>query len=352
VPAVVALAARGSGVRVEALGAADRDTLFRVTSMTKPVIAAATLILVGDGRLGLDEPVDGLLPELAARRVLRRLDGPLDDTVPAHRAITVRDLLTFTMGFGQVLAPPDAYPILRAADDLALGTGPPRPYEMPPPDEWLRRLGTLPLMDQPGRRWHYHTAADVLGVLIARAAGQPLDGFLAERVFAPLGMVDTGFYAADPGRLADGFRTDPATSALTPYDEPLGRWAAPPPFLSGAAGLVSTVDDYLAFGRMLLAGGGALLAPRAVEAMTTDQLTPAQKHTPHWLPDTFAEQGWGFGGAVGPRPGRYGWDGGAGTSWAVDRGAGLVGVLMTQVAWASPEPPPVVRDFWACVYAS
>src|SRR5207237_8014748 len=143
-----------------------RDTIFRISSMTKPIIAVATMILVEECKLRLDDPVDRWLPELADRHVLKRLDGPLDDTVPAHRSITVRDLLTFRMGFGMIMAPPDAYPILQAANEQQIGMGPPNPSVMPAPDEWMRRLGHLPLMHQPGERWMYNTGSDVLRVLI------------------------------------------------------------------------------------------------------------------------------------------------------------------------------------------
>ncbi len=170
-----------------------RDTIFRITSMTKPVTAAAAMILVEECKLRLDEPVDRLLPELADRKVLKRIDGPLDDTVPAHRPITVRDLLTFRMGFGLILGPQDKYPILKAASEQGIMVGPPKPPTLHAPDEWMRRFGTLPLMHQPGEKWLYNTASDVLGVLVARAAGQRLETFLRERIFEPLSMQDTDF---------------------------------------------------------------------------------------------------------------------------------------------------------------
>src|SRR6266542_3707007 len=201
VPGLVTLVSRRGEVHVDTIGAKAvggsdpirRDTVFRVASMTKPITAAATMILVEECRLRLDEPVDRLLPELAERQVLKRLNGPLDDTVPAKRPITVRDLLTFRMGFGQMMAPPDAYPILSAANEQQIGMGPPNPSAMPAPDEWMRRLGQLPLIHQPGEKWMYNTGSDVLGVLIARASNQPLETFLRERIFEPLGMKDTRF---------------------------------------------------------------------------------------------------------------------------------------------------------------
>lgn len=324
-PGLVTLLARRGEEVVDAIGARardgapmQRDTLFRISSMTKPVTAVGARILIEDCILRLDDPVDELLPELADRRVLARLDAPLDDTVPATRSITVRDLLTFRMGFGQLALPSDAYPILQRAQELQIGMGPPNPASTPPPDEWLRRLGSLPLMHQPGERWLYNTAADVLGVLIARASGQSFGDFLRERIFEPLGMRDTGFFVpADTlDRFATSYEVDRDTGALTLYDAAAGgQWTSPPPFESGAGGLVSTVDDYLAFCRMLLGtgtrGNQRILARPTVEAMTTDQLTPAQR--------TGAEvffqdnSSWGLGMAVSTKrtagwsiPGRFG----------------------------------------------
>jgi CubicO group peptidase (beta-lactamase class C family) len=226
VPGAVTLLSRRGEVHVEALGARAfggppmrRDTIFRITSMTKPVTAVATMILAEECRLRLDEPVDRLLPELAGRRVLRRLDGSLDDTLPASRPLTVRDLLTFRMGLGNVLGPPDAYPILKAvAEQRLVGFGPPDPTAPHGPDEWIRRLGTLPLMEQPGTMWRYNTSAYVLGVLIARVSGQPLEAFLHERIFEPLGMEDTGFTvpASKLDRLASCYGVSADTGQVDP----------------------------------------------------------------------------------------------------------------------------------------
>src|SRR5262249_34095255 len=155
--------------------------------------AAATMILVEECKLRLDEPVDRLLPELANRQVLKRLDGPLDDTVAACRPITVRELPTFRMGFGLLLEASAEYAIQRVNSEQQLMIGPPKPRTPHAPDEWMRRFGTLPLMHQPGEKWMYNTGSDVLGVLIARASGKPLETFLRERIFEPLGMQDTGF---------------------------------------------------------------------------------------------------------------------------------------------------------------
>ncbi len=201
VPGVVTLLARRGEVVVDTLGAQaiggapmQRDTIFRVASMTKPITAVAAMILVEECQLRLDDPVDTFLPELANRRVLKSLDSALDDTVPASRSITLRDLLTFRLGVGSVLAAPGTYPIQHAISELRIGgDGPPQPAKTPTPDEWMRNLGSLPLMEQPGERWLYNVGADVLGVLIARASGQAFGDFLHERIFEPLNMCDTGF---------------------------------------------------------------------------------------------------------------------------------------------------------------
>jgi CubicO group peptidase (beta-lactamase class C family) len=361
------LAAHGGQVEVGvagtlARGGSDpvrRDSVFRISSTTKPITAVGALVLVEEGRLRLDDPVDDLLPELADRRVLVDRTGPIDGpTVPAQRPISVRDVLTFRLGLGMDFAAPWPQPLLVEMGRLELGDGPPAPQVPPEPDEWLRRLATLPLLAQPGERWLYNTGADVLGVLIARAAGQPLDAFLGERVFAPLGMVGTGFSVADPARLGWCYVTDPETGAPVVYDEPGGQWSSPPAFPSGAAGLVSTVDDLHALGRTLLAGGrtpeGRLLSRVAVEAMTTDQLDGAGGPSPD------GSSGWGLGVGVlrrrtgiGPAAGSFGWAGGLGSSWSVDPAEGVVGTILTTDAFPGPSPEPaVIRDFWTGVYGA
>ena len=253
--------------------------------MTKPIAAVAALILVEECRLRLDDPVDDLLPEFAGLRVLARPDGPVDETVPADRPMTLRDVLTFRLGWGGDFADFRPKPIDEAIAALELGMGPPQPALPPPPDEWMRRMGSVPLQYQPGTRWLYNTGAEVLGVLVARASGQPFDEFLAERVCAPLGMVDTGFHvpAAKLDRFGACFGFDAATGETGPgavYDPADGQWASPPAFPSGGAGLVSTLADVHAFGEMMLAGGTRrgerLLSRSTVAAMTTNQLTGAQ----------------------------------------------------------------------------
>jgi len=372
VPGIATLVCRRDEVHFDAIGTkmvggrdpVRRDTIFRIASMTKPITAAATMILVEECKLRLDEPVDRLLPELADRKVLKRLDAPLEETVPAERPVTVRDLLTFRMGFGVVMAPPGTYPIQRAVSELLLFQGPPQPQAPPAPDEWLGRLGTLPLMHQPGAKWMYHTGSDVLGVLIARASGQPFETFLRERLFEPLLMKDTGFSvpAAHLDRMATSYWTNPATGAFELYDPAeAGQWSRPPAFPSGGGGLVSTVDDYLAFGRMMLNrgkyGNERILSKASVETMTTDQLTPEQKAVSGLVAGYFDSHGWGFGVSVVTRRedlagsvGRFGWDGGLGTSWYSDPREDMVGILMTQRAWTSPNPPDVRSDFWTSAY--
>ncbi len=371
VPGLVTLVSRRGEVHVDAIdakavGGGDpirRDTIFRIASMTKPITAAATMILVEECRLRLDEPVDRLLPELAGRKILKRLDGPLDETVAADRPITVRDLLTFRMGFGQLMAPPDAYPILKAANEQQIGMGPPTPSAPPAPDEWIRRLGTLPLMHQPGERWLYHTGSDVLGVLIARASGQPLETLLRERVFEPLGMKDTAFSVPTTklDRLATSYQVNPETGALELNDQAEGgQWNRPPAFPSAGGRLVSTIDDYLAFGQMMLNkgkyGSERLLSRPSVETMTTDQLTPEQKAVSGFYPGYFDSRGWGFGVSVITRrddlaavPGRFGWDGGLGTSWYSDPSEDMVAILMTQRS-AFPLFSEIYLDFWTSAY--
>lgn len=355
VPGLVALVASGADVHVEALGCltiggapVERDSVFRIASTTKPITAAATLVLVDEGLLALDEPVDLLLPELAGRRVLRRMDGPLADTVPAERAITTRDLLTFTFGFGmaaEMFAAAQPWPVVQAVEALRLSTlGPPDPAVPPDPDTWIAGLGSLPLLAQPGERWLYNTGAHVLSVLNARAAGMPFPEVLRSRIFGPLGMRDTGFVADDVRRFPTAYR--PTPDGLVVVDEPDGAWSAPPAFPDGAAGLVSTVDDLLAFARMLLAGGQPVLSSSLAHEMTVDQLSAEQRASGQAFLDG---AGWGFGLAV-QESGAYGWDGGLGTSWLVDPVRDLVVIVLTQRMFESPSLPPVHREIRAAAF--
>src|SRR5215468_7691572 len=183
IPGLVALVSRDDEVHVEMLGTLSvggripmqRDTIFRIASLTKPITAVAAMILVEECRLRLDESIEPWLPELANRRVLKSISSPPDDTVPALRAITVRDLLTFRMGFGSVMALPDTYPIQKLIREYRIGgDGPPLPSQAHGTERWLQNLGSVPWLAQPGERWMYHVSSDVLGVLIARVSGQSL----------------------------------------------------------------------------------------------------------------------------------------------------------------------------------
>jgi CubicO group peptidase (beta-lactamase class C family) len=373
VPGLAALVARGDDVHVEALGTPvlddstplRRDAIFRIASLTKPIAAAGAMALVDDGALSLHESVETYLPELADRRVLRRVDGPLDDTVPAERPITVEDLLTFRLGFGSIMAPPRTYPIQIAEEELGLMTlGPPWP---PPPltsDEWIARFATLPLLHQPGAEWRYNTGAQVLGVLLERATGQPLEAFLRSRLFDPLGMVDTAFSVPEEkqSRFTAAYMPDEATGELCLLDPPVGGWWNEPPAMANAAGmLVSTLDDFWAFVSMLLRGGAhdgrQVLSPESVAAMTQNHLTDEQRAAVKLFLGEHG--GWGYGMAAPgpitdepPVPWGIGWTGGTGTLWWSDPVRGLTGILFTQRGMTSPAPPPLFADFQDAAYAS
>lgn len=359
VPGAVGLVARGDWMEVAAVGsmavggaAMARDSIFRFASITKPITAAAVMMLVEDGRITLDDPVGRWLPELAAPAVVRTPASPVDDVLPAARPITVFDLLSSCAGYG--FASDFALP---AVQRLSLVQKDGRePQSFPAPDVWMAELAQVPLLYQPGEAWLYDTCSALQGVLIARVCGQSLPDVLAERVFAPLGMSDTGFEV--PGGKRDRFtsyyRTSPA-GGLELADGPDGQWSAPPQFPLGNGGLAGTADDWLAFGRMLLAegtagGGRRLLTPGSVRLLTSDHTTPAQRE----IGTLFLEgQGWGFGGSVDIAaidpwnvPGRYGWVGGTGTSAHITPSTGTVAILLTQVAADSPIPQEWMPDFW------
>jgi CubicO group peptidase (beta-lactamase class C family) len=374
IPGAVAVVARRGEVHIEATGSLAfegsgsgtpmaADTICRIGSITKPVVAACAMTLVEDCTLRLDDPVDEFLPELADMRVLADPDGPLEDTVPARRPVTLRDLLTFTLGTGMVPAEPGTIPISDALNALD-----------PPlsPDEWIRRLGMLPLVHQPGERWMYHTAANVTGVLIARATGMSFGDALRERICEPLGMKDTAFSVggANISRLATAYQRDDATGEIVVEDGPDGYWSQPPAFEDGGGGLVSTADDFLAFASALLAGGTRngerVLSRPSVTLMTSDHLTSAQKAVSGFTPGYFNDIGWGFGMSVrsrrahtGPPPGvsypwaasvgSYGWPGVYGTGWYNDPAEDMTTILMIQRV---PAPPslPILLDFWTAAY--
>ncbi|MGW4641036.1 serine hydrolase domain-containing protein [Sphaerisporangium sp. NPDC004334] len=376
IPGLVALVGRGDETHVEAIGTMRhdggapmrRDTIFRMASTSKPVTVAAAMVLLDECRLRLDDVVDPWLPELADRRVLKQLDGPLDDTVPARRPITVRDLLTSTFGLGMDMTSLGT-PIMSAIFEK--GLTPDLPTPMPEPDEWMRRLGELPLMHQPGERWQYHISNDLLGVLVARVTGRPFETFLRERVFGPLGMKDTGFHVPDDqiDRMPTLYAPDPQSGEFNVWDEAKGgRWSQPPAFQGGGGGLVSTADDYHAYFRMLLDhgmhGGERILSRPAVELMTTNRLTPEQQavrsamatENVHLSFGQGQHGGWGFGMAVRTYRGDYapigqfGWDGGSGTSTYADPRNRLTGILLTQVGMSVPDSARLIHDFWTTVY--
>jgi CubicO group peptidase (beta-lactamase class C family) len=354
VPGLVAAVGRGDQLDVVVLGdgAVDgrpmaQDALFRIASITKPMMAALALTFVADGTLGLDEPVSELLPELAEPVVVRSMTGPVDDTVPASRPITLRHLLTSTNGHG---FPSDfSAPVAQLLVERLL-QGPPQPQRVAPPDEWMAVLGTIPLLHQPGEGFTYNAAFDILGVLVARAGATALPELMTTRLFAPLGMTDTDFAfpaGTDERRTSYYLHAD---EGLVEQDSPDGQWSSVPVFPSGAGGLVSTLADVVAFQRMLLAGGGNVLPADLVAAMMTDQLTPAIRSTDTVFLDG---QSWGFGGAVDIAPlhpwnvpGRYGWVGGTGTSAYVVPSDESVAVLLTQVQLEGPTGSQVIEGFW------
>jgi CubicO group peptidase (beta-lactamase class C family) len=368
VPGLVALVSRHGETHVETLGRfaveesppMRRDTIFRIASSSKPITAAAAMLLVEDCVLRLDDPVDDWLPELANRRVLSRPDATIEDVVPAHRSITLRDLLTFASGFGLPFTAGDV-PFVRAMAEAGLAPSA-TPTQLGP-DDYLRRMGELPLLHQPGEGWLYHHGMDVISILIARASGRSLGAFLEERLFRPLGMNDTAFYVPEQklDRLPTTYARDPGSPGLTVYDRARGgAWSRPPVFESGGGGLVSTVDDCHAFFRMLLQGGEhqgqRLLSRASVELMTSDQLTPRQ--TAHGRP-LGDDLGWGFGCSVvvqrrqvGGNVGCFGWTGGTGTTTYADPAEGLVYILFTQRLMEGAFPQPWMLDFSTATYAA
>jgi CubicO group peptidase (beta-lactamase class C family) len=322
---------------VVAIGA-PRDAIFRISSTTKPFTAVATLAEVEAGTFALDDSVVKWLPELASPRVLKHANGPLEDTVPAHHPITVRHLLTFTCGIGmsEDFGPT---PLNQREKALELRTwAPPVPATTLAPDEWMRRLGSLPLRAHPGETWLYNSGAQILGVLLARATGSTFEAVLRKRVFEPLGLFDTALVVA-PAQAARLVRS---------LQDPTSQWLRDPVFPDGAAGLCSTVDDLLVFGRMLAQrgthAGRQVLSKEMIDQLATDQLDYTQRGGATEL--FLGDRGWSLGMAVDGM--RIGWDGGFGSTFAVDLASGLVGVALTQRFWDSPKLPPILRAFWDC----
>lgn len=360
--AVTLVARDGELLQQAALGFADiaarrpmaRDSLFRIASLTKPVTSVAALTLYDEGRFDLDDPITDWAPEFAHMRVLRSPDGPLDDTVPAERAITFLDLLTHRSGvtYGDFHAGPIA-----AACREALGAD---IDSVVPPETWIGRLAGLPLIDQPGAGFHYGASTDLLGFLIARMEGRPLAQVLAARVFGPLGMTDTGFVPtpAQAGRRATiyGFDGEGQMQARQAHPANGSAFLAERPddltYVSGGAGLWSTADDYLKFARLFV-GEGAVDGVRVLKIgtlrrMTANFLTEAQIAAAETfgLP-VFSGQGFGLGVAVVLDPdkasatrckggvGTVGWPGAFGCWWQADPTDGKVMVFMAQNAMDS-----------------
>lgn len=370
-PGLVALIGRRGAEHVDAIGALAfdrkapmrRDTIFRLASVTKPITAVAAMILVEECRLRLDDAVDEFLPELANRKVLRTIDSELDDTVPTKRPITVRDLLTFRSGYGEVAFLSPTCPLQRALIEARL---PLSAWMFPgTPDDFMQCLGGLPLANQPGERWLYHMSAEILGVLIARVSGMPLSAFMRKRIFEPLGMNDTGFTVpeAQLDRVATCYQTDLSSGEITVLEEARRDLLTRPCVFESGAGdqLVSTADDLLAFGRMMLNRGvygrERILSRLSLELMTTDQLTPEQKIASPFFEGFWDSRGWGLGlsivtrrDAVAGVPGRFGWDGAFSTSLYVDPREEMVGVLLAQCRPGALRLPPVVLDFWTSAY--
>lgn len=359
-PGAVGLVSRGGETQVftagfKALTGAEpmqRDTIFRIASMTKPLTAAAVMMLIDEGKFTLDEPAERLLPELANRQVLARIDAPLAETVPANRPITIRDILNFTLGWGVQFQPS---PILQAAQAIP-GFGMPNPTAAFTNDSFMAALGALPLMAQPGERWLYSLGSNIQGVLVARASGFSFPDFLARRVTGPLDMANTGFFVPPEkvSRLSSAYRH--IKGQLELYDAPNGRYAKPPSFAAGDSGLVSTVDDYLNFARFMLTGetpdGRALLSAKSLAEMKANHLSNPQR----WYGRQILgpNRGWGYGMGVylaaspeGVPRGAYGWDGGFGTSWFNDPARDLTVILLTQRIFDGPEPPQIHKDFQA-----
>ncbi len=331
------------------------DSIFRIASMSKAILAAAAMLLVDEGALDLDAPVERLLPEMADRRVLRTLSSDLDDTVPAKRPITTRHLLTLTWGLGALFNGLEETPLAQAMVDRGVGVGPFLPDLSP--DEYMAAIGSLPLAFQPGEGWLYHSGFDVLPILLERLTGTTLDAWLRTNLFDPLDMTDTGF--AVPDASLSRFTTDYAEEdgRLTVFDPAQGgRWH----HTRGLQGeFVSTARDFNVFARMLLNNGmgpnGQLLSAAAVAEMTTDHLTSTIKTEYPFFPGFWADHGWGYGVGIQTAPpaapglaeGTYGWSGGFNTHWQTDPSRDLVGIFLAQRNLGSPDDAAMIDEFWA-----
>jgi CubicO group peptidase (beta-lactamase class C family) len=324
------------------------DTLFRIASLTKPMGGALTLSLVRDGALALDDPIARWLPEAASPRVLLAPGAPLDRNTAVQRPITVRHLLTLTCGWGAVL---EETPLQAAMMERGVYPGPLTPQMSG--DEFVARVSGLPLAFQPGEGWLYDTGIDLLGVLLARATGKPLSDLLAERITGPLGMTSSSFWTPHVDRLATAYR--PGPGGLEVLDPPYGVFAGPPRFEELSSGLVSTAPDVLRFFCAMADDGGPVLTAESVALMTADALTDGQRRQA--LPIVGPGGSWGLATGVDVEavepwmvPGRWGWEGGTGTTAHVDPTRDTVGVLLTQRQMTGPLDG--YGDFWAAVAAA
>ncbi|AWT53981.1 serine hydrolase domain-containing protein [Mycolicibacterium smegmatis] len=320
---------------VEARLPMQRDTIFRIASMTKPVTVAAAMALAEEGKFALADPVTAWLPELSNMRVLREPKGALDQTVPARRPITFDDLMTHRSGMAYVFS---------VLGPLASAYG--KISQRQDQDRWLAEVAALPLAHQPGERLTYSHSTDVLGIALSRIEGKPLSQVLSERVFEPLGMTDTGFSigAAGRRRAATMYKLT-AENTLT-HDVMGPPPITDPPFCAGGAGLFSTVDDYLVFARMLLGGGTVdgvrVLSEESVRTMRTDRLTPEQKQYPFLGAPFWVGRGFGLNLSVVTDPARsrqlfgpgglgtFSWPGAYGTWWQADPSADLILIYLIQ----------------------
>jgi CubicO group peptidase (beta-lactamase class C family) len=320
---------------VDAGAPMQRDTLFRIASMTKPITVAAAMTLVEEGKLALRDPITRWLPEFAQMRVLVEAQGPLDRTVPAQRLITVDDLMTHRSGLAYMFS--IGGPLSRAYARL--------PFRQDQ-DHWLAALAELPLVHQPGERLTYSHSTDVLGILVSRIAGKPLHEVLTERIFGPLGMTDTGFSVSPEGRRRAATMYQLDDDSKLQHDVMGPPAITPPPFCQGGAGLWSTADDYLQFIRMLLGDGTVdgvrVLAPESALLMRTDQLTAEQKKVPFLGMPYWLGRGFGLNLSVVTDPvksnplygpggvGTFTWPGAYGTWWQADPSADLILMYLIQ----------------------
>jgi CubicO group peptidase (beta-lactamase class C family) len=293
---------RGELLQLDAVGLRDiearlpvkRDTIFRIASMSKPVTSAVALILMEQGVMRLDDPITKWAPEFADMRVLRRPDGPLDDTYPAPRSITIEDLMTHRSGLSYGFTAKG--PLAQALQDR-FGF---KLQNWRSSDEWMTALGSLPLSFAPGERFNYGHSTDVLGFIVGRAARSSLREAMQELLLAPLHMADTDFWIPPEKRdRAAVLYTSSAPGIFTPTSLPGFMDASPPVITAGGQGLVSTADDYLSFARMLLQGGEIngtrILSQESIRLMTENRLTPAQRRVSQFGIPFFMAQGFGLG---------------------------------------------------------